>query len=78
MFTSHLDFQLKAIKYHGQNRGDQTDQIENSDIVITTYNTLSADFRNRCSVLHNISWYRVVLDEGKMIQTSDALFTITT
>lgn len=35
-----------------------------ADIVITTYNTLAIEYKNRPSVLHDIEWFRVVLDEG--------------
>lgn len=44
--------------------------IEHCDIVITTYNTLAREhgIKNNGgtqSPLHEIEWYRVVLDEGK-------------
>ena len=35
-----------------------------SDVVLTTYNTLAADYAKKSSPLHEIFWYRVVLDEG--------------
>lgn len=43
--------------------------MEDSDVVITTYNTLAKEFSDRqgptkSSLLHDIEWYRVVLDEG--------------
>jgi SWI/SNF-related matrix-associated actin-dependent regulator of chromatin subfamily A3 len=44
--------------------------IEDSDIVITTYNTLSGEFSDRKSILHKIGWYRVVLDEGLKSKSS--------
>lgn len=55
------------IKYHGPGRPENLDTIQDSDIVITTYNTLTVEFQNKSepSLLHQIGWYRVVLDEGK-------------
>ena len=35
----------------------------NHDIVLTTYATLVADFK-RHRVLHDLEWFRVILDEG--------------
>jgi SNF2 family DNA or RNA helicase len=57
---------LKTIKYHGQGRERKLDVLAQSDVVITTYNTLATDFTslNRKSLLHKIHWYRIVLDEG--------------
>jgi SWI/SNF-related matrix-associated actin-dependent regulator of chromatin subfamily A3 len=63
--TSHLDGSLKAVKYHGQKRRDQTAKINDSDIVITTYHTLAADAASKQNPLGEISWFRIVLDEGK-------------
>lgn len=36
-----------------------------SDITLTTYSTIAADFCRGRRILSNISWFRVVLDEGK-------------
>ncbi|KAI9663837.1 MAG: hypothetical protein M1821_007327 [Bathelium mastoideum] len=63
----HLDTQLKVVRYHGQKRGDHKTLFDDSDIIITTYSTLSMDFRNKCSALHEIKWYRIILDEGTEI-----------
>lgn len=40
-------------------------QLTKSDIVLTTYGTLAAEFGKRKSKLDQIVWYRIVLDEGK-------------
>ena len=39
--------------------------LEDVDIVLTTYHTLVADFREKPIPLHEVDWFRVVLDEGK-------------
>jgi len=58
---------LGVVKYHGPGRPEDLDTISDSDIVVTTYNTLTAEFlsTSKPSILHRIGWYRVVLDEGK-------------
>jgi SNF2 family DNA or RNA helicase len=66
----HLDGSLRVFKYHGKDRKKHLSDIEHCDIVITTYNTLAREhgIKNNGgsqSPLHDIEWYRVVLDEGK-------------
>ena len=62
----HLGESLRVRRYHGQGRERKVDILAASDVVITTYNTLAADDKaKKQSPLHKISWYRVVLDEGK-------------
>lgn len=73
---SHLEDSLTVIRYHGPNRPkDQSGlaALVDSDVVITTYNTLAKEFSDRhifgkSSLLHDIEWYRIVLDEGKRTQ----------
>lgn len=56
------------IRYHGPNRCKDLTTLIDSDVVITTYNTLAKEFgvagQTRTSPLHSIEWFRVVLDEG--------------
>jgi SWI/SNF-related matrix-associated actin-dependent regulator of chromatin subfamily A3 len=72
--SSHLEDSLSVVRYHGPNRPRDKSglaTLEDSDMVITTYNTLAKEFSDRTSfagkssLLHDIEWYRVVLDEGK-------------
>jgi hypothetical protein len=63
----HLKGGLKVVKYHGPGRPKSLNAIQDSDIVVTTYNTLTVEYQTKSehSLLHQIGWYRVVLDEGK-------------
>ncbi len=60
----HLDGTLKTMKYHGHKRERTLAIIEDSDIVLTTYHTLAVDFAAKKSPIHEVRWFRVVLDEG--------------
>lgn len=56
--------------YHGRKRKNLLRDIDDYDIVITTYNTLEKEHDSKLlgkgqSPLHEILWYSVVLDEGK-------------
>lgn len=61
--------------YHGQTRKSLLADIDHYDIVITTYNTLAKEHDDKLlgkgkSPLHDFLWYRVVLDEGKLVPTA--------
>lgn len=55
---------LKTCVFHGKTRPTFSAGLADYDLVLTTYATLSAEYKNR-RVLHNVEWYRIVLDEGK-------------
>ncbi|OAQ70971.2 helicase [Pochonia chlamydosporia 170] len=63
----HLEPGLTVVRYHGVNRPRIIETIVDSDIVITTYNTLTTEYqlKSEPSRLHKIRWYRIILDEGK-------------
>lgn len=68
--------ELRYLKYHGIGRKDLK-RIEDSDIVVTTYHTLSAEYqldKGKSSPLHKIGWYRVVLDEAHIIRRPTTTF----
>lgn len=69
---SYLEHGVKVIKYHGSDRPKDIEQIADSDIVVTTYSTLTAELqvKSKPSLLHCVDWFRVVLDEGKVSSAS--------
>lgn len=62
--------------YHGDGKSVSQDQLEQTDVIITTYNVLSAELKanggnakkkkgkGKASNLLGTKWTRVVLDEG--------------
>ena len=76
--------QLKNIVFHGDGRQESQSVLENVDVVITTYNVLSAEFgsgrapaskkkgKSRQGRLLETRWKRVVLDEGHTIRNAKA------
>ncbi|XP_012731197.2 helicase-like transcription factor isoform X2 [Fundulus heteroclitus] len=67
----HADVKLRVYLYYGPERNRSKTFLSSQDVVITTYNVLSADFGSK-SPLHGICWLRVVLDEGHMIRNPNA------
>jgi SNF2 family DNA or RNA helicase len=62
----HLDGTLKKLRYHGLRRKGWASEFEKVDIVVTTYHTLVADYKDKSSPLHKLEWFRIVLDEGPL------------
>ncbi|KAH6632699.1 SNF2 family N-terminal domain-containing protein [Chaetomium tenue] len=62
---------LKTCKFHGKGRPPSPAHLTDYDLVLTTYATLSADFKSR-GVLHNIEWFRIVLDEAHWIRNKSS------
>ncbi|KAJ3459956.1 hypothetical protein MRS44_016029 [Fusarium solani] len=63
------DGSLRVLIFHGESRPTLPTAMKDHDIVLTTFATLIADFK-RGKVLHNMEWFRVVLNEGTPIQNS--------
>ncbi|KAI5861653.1 SNF2 family N-terminal domain-containing protein [Durotheca rogersii] len=62
---------LSPVRFHGQYRPRDTDILRSAGLVLTTYATLAADYARR-RVLHQMEWYRVVLDEAHWIRNSSS------
>ena len=62
---------LKWHTYHGPDRQQDTYQLSKFDIVLTTYNTASAEFGDstrKRRALASMNWFRIVLDEAHQIR----------
>ncbi|PLB37226.1 putative SNF2 family helicase/ATPase [Aspergillus candidus] len=71
---------LRVLVYHGNTRAKATDSLEDYDVVITTYGTLTsehgaADKGNKKSNLFSTYWYRIILDEAHTIKNRNAKAT---
>uniref|UniRef100_A0A1A8EJ16 Helicase-like transcription factor n=1 Tax=Nothobranchius korthausae TaxID=1143690 RepID=A0A1A8EJ16_9TELE len=72
-FRQHMnpDVKLNIYLYYGPDRNRNKKFLSSQDVVITTYNVLSTDFANK-GPLNEISWLRVVLDEGHVVRNPNA------
>ncbi|OCL02710.1 hypothetical protein AOQ84DRAFT_304166, partial [Glonium stellatum] len=59
---------LKFYKYHGPKRETDFTKLRDFDIVFTTYATIAAEFCKGASVIHQLEYYRLVLDEAHSIR----------
>lgn len=63
---------LSVAIFHGEQRARTSQDLLNHDVVLTTYSTLMADSSPKGRhVLQEISWFRVILDEGNVTLVSD-------
>uniref|UniRef100_A0A0D2XLY5 Helicase ATP-binding domain-containing protein n=1 Tax=Fusarium oxysporum (strain Fo5176) TaxID=660025 RepID=A0A0D2XLY5_FUSOF len=76
----HLKRGLRVVRYHGESRPKTLEElsvIEDSDIVVTTYHTLTAEYligKGKASPLYKLGWYRIVLDEAHIIRRPSTKF----
>lgn len=71
---------MRVLVYHGNARTKGTDKLEDYDVVITTYGTLTSehgakDKNNKKSPIFSVYWYRIILDEAHTIKNRNAKAT---
>ncbi|KAK5987845.1 SMARCA3-like protein-like protein [Cladobotryum mycophilum] len=59
---------VKIAIYHGSDRQKLPDKLQNSDVVLTTYETMRRDWTTKGPLFAEV-WHRVVLDEAHHIRT---------
>ncbi|KAI8896747.1 SNF2 family N-terminal domain-containing protein [Globomyces pollinis-pini] len=64
---------LRVLIYHGPNRTNDSSVLAKYDVVITTYNIIGTGLAKSASALHEVHWYRIVLDEAHIIKTASTV-----
>ncbi|KAG9503234.1 hypothetical protein J7337_006077 [Fusarium musae] len=73
----HLQNGIGVVKYHGEKRPKTLEELQDTDIVVTTYHTLTAEYlagKGKNSPLYQLGWYRIVLDEAHIIRRPSTKF----
>jgi SNF2 family DNA or RNA helicase len=60
---------LDVFVHHGQSKALIPMELQEKDIVLTTYGTLMSEFKDNPGPLLRAKWLRVVLDEGHQVLT---------
>ncbi|KAL4786279.1 SNF2 family N-terminal domain-containing protein [Aspergillus varians] len=71
---------LRVFVYHGNARAKSTDRLDDYDVVITTYGTLTSEHtavtkNDKKAGVFSIHWYRIILDEAHTIKNRNAKAT---
>ncbi|KAL4806364.1 SNF2 family N-terminal domain-containing protein [Aspergillus unguis] len=71
---------LRVFVYHGNARAKSTDRLDDYDVVITTYGTLTSEHtavtkNDKKAGVFTIHWYRIILDEAHTIKNRNAKAT---
>ena len=61
---------LQTLLFHGKNRNISFEELNNLDIIITTYNQIQIN-KSKENILHKINWYRIIFDEAHHLRNSN-------
>ena len=73
----HIRESLKVTIYHGRGRDRQISHMVDSDVVLTTYQTIAIESSAKSgdrSPLLDFAWFRIVLDEAHVIRRRTTTF----
>ncbi|OJJ57983.1 hypothetical protein ASPSYDRAFT_1019165 [Aspergillus sydowii CBS 593.65] len=71
---------LRVLVYHGNARSKTNDSLDDYDVVITTYGTLTSEHTaatkdDKKAGIFSVHWYRLILDEAHTIKNRNAKAT---
>ncbi|KAL4885261.1 SNF2 family N-terminal domain-containing protein [Aspergillus karnatakaensis] len=71
---------LRVLVYHGNARAKSTGDLDDYDVVITTYGTLTSEHNaaaknDKKAGVFSVYWYRIILDEAHTIKNRNAKAT---
>ncbi|OPB38875.1 alpha-1,6-mannosyltransferase subunit [Trichoderma guizhouense] len=58
--------------HHGKNRFVDKSELDGVNVVLTTYHTVSAEWKTGNSILFSVRWRRIVLDEAHYIRNGNS------
>ena len=60
---------MKVLVYHGQYKAKLRVPVEETQLVLTTYETVARAWKSTNNALGDYSWFRIILDEGALSQS---------